>query len=482
MRKRRRILPALNLRSKCFIALGCYIFGVISMTYIAQKDLLTAGEKLEALEFAYQLNTIILESRRHEKNFLLYGTEDALQENQKQIQQALDVIEKFSTIAIKFKVHPMLVELGRDLRTYQERVLMLQEHYLNGDQNAVTSLVEELRQDGQAMHELSRRLVGFEHKQIRSILTELENQMVIWSVVAILVGIFIPLLMLFKVFKPLKVIKRATEDIAQGQFSPIDVINTQDEMEQVIEAFNTMVDELQHRQDQLVQSQKLSSIGTLSAGIAHQLNNPLNNISTSCQIAISDFESGDRDLLMRMLSNIEQETARARDVVHGLLEFAREKPFALRKVNLNDTVHRAVLLVRSQVPASIQILVDIPPDLHLPMDFQRMQEVFLNLIINASQAITGEGTISISAQIVEDGDAVQVTIQDSGCGIPKEDLARLFDPFFTTKEEGKGTGLGLSIAYGIIQKHNGTIIVCSEPGVGTTFAITLPLSSDDVLQ
>lgn len=468
-------LPAMNLRTKILIALGCYIAGIFAMSYIAQKDLYTAKEKLQTLELAYSLDSIILEIRRYEKNYLLYDTKEALQHNQEQLKLALETTYEISMKAIKFKAFPILMQIKDTLLQYQDQMaLLVISHEEQHDQNK-KELSEKLRLAGQGLNEQSKKLVSVEHNQISSILQELRQRHIFWSMAAVLVGIFIPFIMFFKIFKPLKIIKRATQDIAQGQFSTIEVMNTRDEMQRVMIAFNTMVEELQIRQDQLVQSQKLSSIGTLSAGIAHQLNNPLNNIYTSCQIAIDEFETDDRKFIRQMLRNIDQETIRARDVVQGLLEFSREKEFALREENLFNVVMKAVSLVQSQVPASINLTVTIPEDLNLPLDSQRLQEVFLNLIINASQAIIDVGEITISARISDNNEYVFINVHDTGPGIPKEIVDRLFDPFFSTKEEGQGTGLGLSIAYGIIQKHHGEIFASSEPNSGTTFTIKLPL-------
>ncbi len=466
-------LPAMNLREKILIALGCYIAGILVMSYIAQKDLVTASEKLETLELAYRLDSMILEIRRYEKNYLLYDTQEALQHNQEQIKLALETTYEISMKARKFKAFPVLLQLKDTLLLYQDQMaLLVSSHEQQNNQNKL-ELSERLRLAGQGLNELSKKLVNVEHTQINTIIQELIGRHFLWSVVAILVGIFVPFIMFFKIFRPLKIIKRATQDIAQGQFSTIEVVDTRDEMHRVMVAFNTMVKELQIRQDQLVQSQKLSSIGTLSAGIAHQLNNPLNNIYTSCQIAIDEFDSDDRKFIRQMLRNIDQETIRARDVVQGLLEFSREKEFALRTENLLVVVNKAVSLVQSQVPASINLSIDVPGDLNLPLDSQRLQEVFLNLIINASQAITDFGSITISART--ENDHVLIDVHDTGSGIPPEIVDRLFDPFFSTKEEGQGTGLGLSIAYGIIQKHHGDISVASEQDKGTTFTIKLPL-------
>ncbi len=472
-------IPSLSLRYKILIILGCYVSGILVMFVVSQEDLHTAKEKLEIVELAYTLNTVILEVRRYEKNFLLYGTLEALQENTRQLALALETVETIAGRAARFRAHPMLTRLKKLTLSYQAGMQILTKKFQANNAVVNSELADQIRYQGQEMTELSKSLVIFEHNQIRIILDELVRRLIVWSLVAIAVGVFMPLIMSFGIFKPLRIIKEATEDIALGRFSKIEVLDTRDEMQQVMEAFNIMVKELERRQDQLVQSQKLSSIGTLTAGVAHQLNNPLNNISTSCQIAVDDFDSGDPALIKQMLKNIEQETYRARDVVQGLLEFSRSKEFKLHRANLQHVVDRSVLLVKSQIPSAIQIFVDIPEDLVLPMDAQRIQEVLIIMIINASQAISGEGKISLSASLDKAGKEAVIRITDTGIGIPDEIKARLFDPFYTTKDEGQGTGLGLSIAYGIIQKHHGEIVVESVPGQGATFFIHLPLQAAD---
>jgi len=215
----------------------------------------------------------------------------------------------------------------------------------------------------------------------------------------------------------------------------------------------------------------------LTSGVAHQLNNPLNNISTSCQILMEEGTEADPVFTRKLLGNIDQEVARARDIVKGLLEFSRAKEFELKPTVLAEVVERSVRLVSSQVPAGVEILREVPPKLVLPMDAQRMQEVFINLFINALQAIKGcSGRITISARPDPERGQVVVTVADTGIGIGPEDLARIFDPFFTTKEVGKGTGLGLSIVFGIVEQHQGEITVESAPGQGASFILRLPLS------
>jgi signal transduction histidine kinase len=239
-----------------------------------------------------------------------------------------------------------------------------------------------------------------------------------------------------------------------------------------------MVRELERRQDQLVQSKKMSSLGILTAGIAHQLNNPLNNISTSCQILLEELSQSDQVLFHKMLGNIEQEVHRARDIVKGLLEFSRVRDFSIKPMLLKDVAKRSVKLISSQLPPGVDLVEEVPEDLVVPMDMQRLQEVFLNLLMNAIQAITEPpGQIRLAASRDEAKKQAVIVVEDTGMGIPPQEMERIFDPFFSTKEVGVGTGLGLSIVYGIIEKHRGAITVESREGEGTRFIIQLPLET-----
>lgn len=471
-------MSSMNLSVKIIVILGFYIAVILVMGFVSFDDLRTTEEKIEFLELSNDLHNIILEVRRYEKNYLLYNEKEALQENKRYLGQAYDTAKTIKTKAGKLKAGPMLERLEEKIATYDEHMnrlsLQIQAHTTAHDQ-----LIDQMREQGKQMTELSENIAEYERNQIHALIVTLKGQLVSWISMAVLLGIVLSLLIIYYIFKPLSVIKKATEDIAQGKYNEIEVINTRDEMQQVMEAFNTMVQELERSQDQLVQSEKLSSIGTLTAGVAHQLNNPLNNISTSCQIAIDELSAGDTHFLLRMLKNINQETLRARDVVKGLLEFSRVQEFTLRPSHLAEVVQKSVRLVQSQVPTGIRISTAIPEDLVLPMDTQRMQEVFINLFINAVQSIQGSGEITIRAtRDATSGQAV-IEVHDTGHGIPEEIQGQLFDPFYTTKEEGQGTGLGLSVVYGIVQKHRGNITVQSAPGRGSSFFIYLPLTSKE---
>ena len=468
----------IELRSKIIVTLVFYIGGLLSMGYVSYDDLRATEKKIEVLELAYQLNNILLEARRHEKNFLLYNTEESLQENSRYLQQAHETGLAIKAQAERMKVEPMLQQLESCITLYREAMESLARHNDLHD-SKYERLVASSRDFGKEMTELSKNIAEFERVQIGSMIMVLKEQIIFWASMAMLLGVVLTLLIIHYIFRPLSVIKKATEDIAKGRYREIEVISTHDEMEQVMEAFNTMVHELERRQDQLVQSEKLSSIGTLTAGVAHQLNNPLNNISTSCQIAMDEIAEGDREFLGRMLKNIYQETLRARDVVKGLLEFSRVQEFALRPIPMQEVVQKSIRLVQSQLPSDISLTAQVPDDLVVPMDSQKMQEVFVNLFINAIQSIEGGGHIEVHAEKDELNNQAIIRVEDSGPGIPENIQGQLFDPFYTTKEEGKGTGLGLSIVYGIIKKHEGSISVKSSPGQGASFIIALPLATGE---
>ena len=383
----------------------------------------------------------------------------------------MDICRKLTAGDKNLLVSAKLKDLEAHLAAYGERISRLFSSLNSAERDA---LVADIRQSGKRISDISEQVVFFEKNQIHLMIGQLRQQLISWSSIAILIGIMLAIIMVYLVFKPLSLIKQAAEAIARGRFVKVDVLNTRDEIQQVMEAFNIMVSELERRQDQLIQAEKLSSLGTLTAGVAHQLNNPLNNISTSCQIAIDEFTSGDEKIQQQMLHNIEQETLRARDVVKNLLEFARTQEFAPQQAALAEVVHKSILLAKSQIRPDIGMTVDIPADLVLPRDVQRMQEVFINLIINATQAIDRQGQITIRAALDVATGEVVIEIQDNGQGIPEKNLARIFDPFFTTKEVGVGTGLGLSVVYDIVQQHRGSIAVQSKAGQGTSFFIRLP--------
>ncbi len=230
---------------------------------------------------------------------------------------------------------------------------------------------------------------------------------------------------------------------------------------------------------QLLQAEKMSSLGKLSAGVAHQLNNPLGGITLFAKLILEEYEleQGIQDDINRILHDAQ----RCRDTVKELLEFARQTSHLVKLQDMNEAVSRTLFLLENQTLfQNIEIERNLDKDLpQVPVDTQQMNHVFMNIILNAAQAMDGDGKLAIKTSLCANKDHVCIAVSDTGPGIPEDVLPHIFEPFFTTKEEGKGTGLGLSMVYGIVENHGGSITAKSKINEGTTFVIELPLKTDE---
>lgn len=455
--------------------LGMSVLGGISYTYLLQID-----DALGLAEVVDDLSNDILEIRRYEKNYLLYAMEQDYTENLAFTERALSITEVIlpregeGMLGTDAQGRQGILSLRERLHAYHATFAQMDRLRREGSRQKGDALLNDLRDQGKGLVEGARQIVSYQRSRILDMVSKLRQQLLISILGFLGVAVFFSWVVGRRLLGALGLIEHATRRIVQGDFKPLPVPDNRDETRNVIKAFNHMIVELEHRQNQLVQEKKLASLGVLTSGIAHQLNNPLNNISTSCQILQEDLDSGDVELDARMLRNIHQEVLRSRDIVKGLLEFAREKDFSLVPVVLADVVDRAVALVSSEVPAGVTLTAQVPRDIVLPLDAQHMQEALINLLINAIQAIPAPpGSIGITAARSARRGMVTLRVEDTGTGIPAEHIGRIFDPFFTLKAVGKGTGLGLSIVFGIVKKHGGTVSVESEPGKGTAFIIHL---------
>jgi two-component system NtrC family sensor kinase len=233
--------------------------------------------------------------------------------------------------------------------------------------------------------------------------------------------------------------------------------------------------ELERIQTQLIRSEKLASLGELVAGIAHEINNPLTGILVFSSLIMNDSRLD--PALRSDLDTIIQETERCATIVKGLLDFSRESVPQKSWTSINEILDASLALVKNQAQfQNITIDLDYSPDIPAILaDPHQLEQVFINILLNASHAMEAGGKLKITTKLCGEHGGVVVRIADTGCGIPEENLSKIFDPFFTTKET-KGTGLGLSVSYGIINSHCGTIEVESTVGVGTAFTIHLPIS------
>jgi two-component system NtrC family sensor kinase len=224
--------------------------------------------------------------------------------------------------------------------------------------------------------------------------------------------------------------------------------------------------ELQQVQDQLVRAGKMAAIGELAAGVAHEINNPLTGVLTFSSLMLKKVD--ENHPWKKDLENIVQQTTRCRNIVRGFLTLRQRKPDK-KEWDIHTLIDRTITLVENQAPfQNIKIVKNFKPDMPmLFIDGDQIQQVFMNIVINAADAMAGNGgTLTIKTGVRNGG--AEISFTDTGCGMTREQLSKLFTPFFTTKETGKGTGLGLAISYGIIQSHSGEIEAESEIGRGST--------------
>jgi histidine kinase len=247
----------------------------------------------------------------------------------------------------------------------------------------------------------------------------------------------------------------------------------------------TDVTEMLEKDAQLIQACKMASLGEMSAGIAHELNQPLNVIKIGTEylkMLIKEGKAIDLLILLQVAQDASEQVDRASEIINRLRDFGRMSDFSRQEVDVNKHIRNVIAVIGEQLRLqSIEVRLDLDEDLGFILGrSNRLEQVIFNLVTNARDAINQDtdqvasGTRRITIRSFREDGRVSVTVSDTGTGIRQEDKAKIFEPFFTTKEGGKGMGLGLSIVYGIVRDHGGAINVHSEEGVGTTFKLSFP--------
>jgi signal transduction histidine kinase len=470
------------------ITLGYYAIVAIiaALSLFTFMELRFMEEKIRFREIISEFFDAILEIRRFEKNYFLYGQRSDYMENIEYLNRAKELlagnIKDFKSVATPRQIDA----LNNNLNKYKE-LMDRYAHLTKKEPAQIINMEQDIRKSGKEIITIAEDILKTERQHLQSFLSRSQS------------------LLIFSIL------------IVDGKFEKIYINSKDREIYSLTNAINKMLRELELRQRHLVQSEKLASLGTLLSGVAHELNNPLSNISTSCQILLEELKQGHGswvkgqekkkpaplplplapNFIMELLSQIDSQTDRARNIVYSLLEFSRDKKFKKETLPLKRLFEETIRFVRGQIPANVGITLKMPDDMVILADKQRIQQAFLNLIKNAIEAVGNEGAISIRAKrhtaidkakdkseihnylkysgkrTIED-DTIDIEIKDTGTGIPPEILPKIFDPFFTTKDVGKGSGLGLFIVHEIIEEHDGCIAVDSEAGKGTTFFISLP--------
>ena len=491
------------------IIIGLTLFTFLELRFIERKIIF--GEAIS------EFFDTTLEIRRFEKNFFLYEKESDYRENSVYVSKARELLESHITGFTALASAQQVASLQERLAAYQG--LMEQYAALTAPDKGKklaehgarkTMLEGEIRITGKNIITIAEEISKTERTSVQALLNASQRILVFSIVLLSIAVIAIGQVLSRMVVKPLKLIEKNMEVIADGRFEKIEIDSRDREIASLTNAFNKMMRELELRQRHLVQSEKLASLGTLLSGVAHELNNPLSNISSSNQILMEELKESrnkpasgrlciDPDFVTDMLTQINDQTDRARNIVRSLLEFSRDKDFKKQNLPVKVLFEETIRLIKGQMPAHTTVSLDIPDDLKLTVDKQRIQQAFLNLIKNALDAVAENGgVVMVTAQRhsavdkAEDDmgiynylkyrgkctleeDTVDIQVRDTGPGIPSDVLSKIFDPFFTTKDVGKGSGLGLYIVHEIVEEHDGCIAVDSEPGKGTTFLIRLPM-------
>jgi signal transduction histidine kinase len=343
-----------------------------------------------------------------------------------------------------------------------------------------------LRKTGEDLVSASREIDKVARGNVDNLIRTSQVELIVFLLLFFIGGIVTLSLINRNVVNRLKLLIGIVERTGTGNFPRIELPMGKwdnDEVGKLIREFNDMEGKLAHREEELnrknselLQSKKLAAIGTLAAGVAHELNNPLNNIYLSVQVLKREMEAHSSPFVKEIVEDITSQTTRVKHIVGDLLEFARGKAPEFRTIDLKGLVAKAYKAVSNSmnVEGVRFALESDQEEVVVEADPAQMEQVFINLFHNAVEAMSGTG--ELKAQVESHGEFVTIRISDTGKGISPVALEKIFEPFFTTKD--KGTGLGLAIIFNIIVKHNGDIRAESEVGKGTRFFITLPKERD----
>jgi two-component system NtrC family sensor kinase len=331
--------------------------------------------------------------------------------------------------------------------------------------------------------------------KLEQVYLDIRNQIIVAFLAVTLIGAFIAMLFAYFIAKrisgPIMKLVSASSILAHGDLEArIETSSmSHDELEEMAIAFNSMASALQERDERLREfaatsigrAERLALIGKLSANVAHELNNPLQGIVTYSHLLIE--RTPEEHPSIDYIQKIVVQANRCRDIIRGLLDFARQGEHVKTLNDVNIVLHDSISLLEGQALFhNIEIIKEFDAKLPLALiDPSQIERVFINMIINAAEAMDGEGRLTLKTRSGPSREYVVVEIADTGHGISKTNLRRIFDPFFTTKEVGRGTGLGLAISYGIVKDHGGTISVDSRVRMGTTFSIRFPVKEDVIV-
>ena len=446
-------------------------------TTITYLSIYSLSNKLHIIESYDDLYNNILEVRRYEKNFVLYKDSLSLKESIAYLDKSQDLA---NTLATNISIVVGADEVSRFNNILSDYRRLIGSYLVANNNAQGSSDVTLVRSKGKELVDFVQRLITTKRKRIHEVLIRTLVIPFVFLIIFITAILLTFRIVVRDILQPLQLIQRTTREIARGNFAPMEYNpRRKDEIYDLAAAFNKMAREIDERQEELVQSRKIAALGTFTAGVAHEINNPLNNISLTAEALIEDFGPEIPAEAKELVLDILFQSERAADVVGNLLDFSRSERLSSEELSVEDVVGRTIKLVKNQMMLSgIQPSVEIAPAIpKIRGALRHLQQVFLNLFLNAIHAMPDGGELTVKAKLYSD-EFIKIEVKDTGVGIKAEDLAKIFDPFFTTKGVGRGTGLGLSVTYAIVKEHGGYIEVDSEVGKGSTFYVYLPTGKE----
>ncbi len=472
--------PTLSIRAR--LLLGFLLFFVLISAMIISTIVILnkLDTKARFLVVADRYTSEIQQARRYEKNYFLYGTNltDAFEHV-----LAAEALMESSRQELGFVLgRENLATMAEHLRQYHNLLRKLEALDLGRDKTKPPEFPEieaKLRQHGALMVSFALDLSDRERQSVRMMFKWTKRVPLVFLGFLLILAIYEANFLSRQIIGRLTRLMDLTKRIAEGDFTPImPERRYRDEFSNVNMALNSMMHELNRHQAVMIQSHKLQAVGTLTAGVAHELNNPINNITLTAAMLEEDYHNLTDEERLDMVKDLVMEAERSERIVRNLLDFARESEITSEHLNLNTLLEETLKLASNRIKLQkVRLVRDIDdnlPDIY--GDRQQLSQVFLNLILNALDAMKDGGQLEVSVNRSKTPGFLVTKIKDDGTGIPPHILSRIFDPFFTTKPTGKGTGLGLSVSLGIIKQHGGDIQVESTPGKGTELRVLLPIA------
>ncbi len=399
--------------------------------------------------------------------------------------RAIERADAFQAVLIDARGNPVIESVDADTDVRWARATLQNFENLEDSASGVINIWDDdveyfagaAKIDVGGLHVVTRITVSAAYLTARQLLSDL----IIVGLIIVFIAAISGVVVSRKFTAPLESLSAAVRKIAKGDFEVKVDISSRDEIGQLSDSFNDMANELLERERSLksaqlalVQSEKMAAVGTLSAGLAHEVKNPLSAVLGYAQLAKRKLSQP--DVIKKHLDIIENETRRCNEIIGNLMQFSRQEKGEFTDVTINEVVEKSVGVVDHQLGLNnVRVNMKLAPDIpEIIGNSNQLQQVLMNLAINAQQAMEPDGgTVDIATYF--DDDNVYISVSDTGPGISEEVAEKIFEPFFTTKTAGEGTGLGLSVTYGIIRDHKGEIRVEKADSGGARFVIALPL-------